>query len=132
MFLDPHVSFGQVSGIEPPSLALRLPLPVVSRMALMGRHERLSARRLYELGLVTELVEEGSLVDRAVEIARVVASASPAAVRATRRSWRRLSDGMVEPAMREGWDDVQKHWSHPDAAEGAAALRDKRPARWTL
>lgn len=130
-FLDPHVSVGQVSGIEPPSLALRLPLPVISRMALMGRDERLTARRLYELGLVTEVVEEGDLVDRAVEIARVVASASPAAVRATRRSWRRLSDGLVEPAMREGWDDVQKHWPHPDAAEGPAALRDKRRPAWT-
>ncbi|GAA4471223.1 enoyl-CoA hydratase/isomerase family protein [Phytohabitans houttuyneae] len=130
-FLDPHVSVGQVSGIEPPSLALRLPLPVISRMALMGRDERLTARRLYELGLVTELVDEAGLVDRAVEIARVVASASPAAVRATRRSWRRLSDGLVEPAMREGWDDVQKHWPHPDAAEGPAALRDKRPPVWT-
>lgn len=130
-FLDPHVSVGQVSGIEPPSLALRLPLPVISRMALMGRDERLTARRLYELGLVTELVEEGRLVDRAVEIARVVASASPAAVRATRRSWRRLSDELVEPAMREGWDEVQKHWSHPDSTEGPAALHDRRQPRWS-
>lgn len=130
-FLDPHVSVGQVSGIEPPSLALRLPLPVIARMALMGRGERLTALRLYELGLVTELVEPGRLVDRAVEIARVIAAASPAAVRATRRSYRRLSDGLVEPAMREGWDDVRKHWAHPDAAEGPAALRDKREPRWT-
>jgi enoyl-CoA hydratase/carnithine racemase len=130
-FLDPHVSVGQVSGIEPPSLALRLPLPVISRMALMGRHERLAARRLYELGLVTELVEESGLVDRAVEIARAIASASPAAVRATRRSWRRLSDSVVEPPMREGWYDVQKHWAHPDAAEGPAALQDKRPPAWS-
>ncbi|MFC0529976.1 enoyl-CoA hydratase/isomerase family protein [Phytohabitans kaempferiae] len=130
-FLDPHVSVGQVSGIEPPSLVLRLPLPVISRMALMGRHERLTARRLYDLGLVTELVGEDSLVDRAVEIAAVVASASPAAVRATRRSWRRLSDALVEPPMREGWDEVQRHWAHPDADEGPAALRDKRPPRWS-
>jgi len=129
-FLDPHVSVGQVSGIEPPSLALRLPLPVISRMALLGRHERVSARRLYDLGLVTELVPDADLLDRAVAIATTVASASPAAVRATRRSYRRLSDAVVEPAMRDGWEDVQRHWLHPDATEGPAALQAKRSPRW--
>lgn len=130
-FLDPHVSVGQVSGVEPPSLVLRLPLPVIARMALMGRDERVPARRLYELGLVTELVDDAELLERAVAVATVIASASPAAVRATRRSYRRLSDQVVEPAMRDGWEDVQRHWSHPDATEGPAAAQAKRPPRWS-
>jgi enoyl-CoA hydratase/carnithine racemase len=133
-FVDPHVSVGQVSGIEPPSLALRLPLGVIARMAALGASERLGAQRAYELGLVTELVDDSeghvALVERAVRIATDIAAASPAAMRATRRSWRRLADAMLEPAMRDGWEDVQRHWPHPDAAEGPAAFAEKRPARW--
>lgn len=133
-FTDPHVSVGQVSGIEPPSLALRLPLGVISRMAVLGATDRLSAQRAYDLGMVTELVDDSPghelLVERALQLATDIATASPAAVRATRRSYRRLGDALPEPAMRAGWEDVQRHWSHPDADEGPAAFTAKRPARW--
>ena len=44
-FFDPHVSIGVCSAREAVRLARVLPLPVVMRMALMGRHERLSAER---------------------------------------------------------------------------------------
>jgi enoyl-CoA hydratase/carnithine racemase len=129
-FLDPHVSVGQVSGVEPPSLALRLPLGVITRMAVLGSHDRLSAERAYQLGLVTELVEPGALVDRALELAGLVATNSPAAVRSTRRVLRHLMDQQVEPVMRLGWERVQKHWAHPDATEGPAAFAAKRPPEW--
>jgi enoyl-CoA hydratase/carnithine racemase len=129
-FLDPHVSVGQVSGIEPASLALRLPLPVVSRMALLGTAERLSVERAYQLGLVTEVVADENLVTRAVEIAVQVAAASPAAVRATRAVLRAQSAAICEPHMAVGWQAVQDHWAHPDATEGPAAFADRRPPRW--
>lgn len=129
-FLDPHVSIGQVSGIEPPSLALRLPYAVIARMALMGTAERLSAQRAYELGLVTELTDDDQLVPRALEIATAVAAGSPAAVRATRRALRAQSAALCEPYMQAGWDAVRAHWAHPDASEGPAAFADRRPARW--
>jgi enoyl-CoA hydratase/carnithine racemase len=129
-FLDPHVSVGQVTGVEPPSLALRLPLAVITRMAILGRHERISAQRAYELGLVSELTEPDALVPRALELARAVASNSPAAVTASRRVIRHLMDELVEPSMRLGWDRVQAHWSHPDATEGPAAFVAKRDPDW--
>ena len=129
-FVDPHVSVGQVSGIEPASLALRLPLGVVLRMALLGSRERLSAQRAFDLGLVTELTSEDELVDRALAIAADIASASPAAVRATRRSVRRLAEQVAEPAMRDGWGAVQRHWAHPDSAEGPRAFAEKRAPAW--
>ncbi len=128
-FLDPHVSVGQVSGVEPPSLALRLPLPVIARMALVGRAERLSAQRAFDLGLVTELVDGPMLLPRAIEVAEFIAAASPESVRRTRRALRRVADGL-EPLMRAGWADVQAHWGHPDADEGPRAFAEKRPAVW--
>lgn len=129
-FLDPHVSVGQVSGIEPPSLALRLPLGVVSRMVVLGVQDRLDARRAYELGLVSELTEPDALVPRALELAALVARNSPAAVRESRRVIRHLMDQVVEPSMRLGWERVQTHWPHPDATEGPAAFTDKREPAW--
>lgn len=128
-FLDPHVSVGQVSGVEPPSLALRLPLPVIARMVLVGRAERLPARRAFELGLVTELVDEPGLLARAIEVAEHIAAASPQSVRQTRRALRRVT-GQLEPLMRAGWSDVQAHWGHPDATEGPRAFAERRSARW--
>jgi enoyl-CoA hydratase/carnithine racemase len=129
-FLDPHVSVGQVSGIEPPSLTLRLPYGVIARMALMGTAERLSAQRAYELGLVSEIVEDERLVPRALEIAAAVAAGSPAAVRATRRALRAQSAALCEPYMEAGWDAVRAHWGHPDVVEGPTAFAERRPPRW--
>jgi enoyl-CoA hydratase/carnithine racemase len=129
-FLDPHVSAGQVSGIEPPSLAMRLPLGIISRMALLGAAERLSAQRAYDLGMVSELVDGDALLDRAIALAEQLAAASPESVRRTRRVLRRLTDQTLEPIMRQGWDDVQDHWSHPDADEGPLAFAEKRPPVW--
>jgi enoyl-CoA hydratase/carnithine racemase len=130
-FLDPHVSIGQVSGIEPASLALRLPYAVISRMALLGTFEHLSAQRAYELGLVTEVIGDDRLVDRALEIATALAAASPTAVRATRRMMRAQSATVCEPWMESGWVAVQEHWAHPDATEGPTAFAERRPARWS-
>ena len=49
-FFDPHVSIGLVAGREMVRLARVLPRSVALRMALMGKHERMSAQRAYELG----------------------------------------------------------------------------------
>ena len=43
----------------------------------MGKHERMSAERAYELGLVTEVVPHEDLLTRAKEIAEIVNSNAP-------------------------------------------------------
>jgi enoyl-CoA hydratase/carnithine racemase len=131
-FLDPHVSVGQVSGIEPASLALRAPIGVVARMALLGRHERLDAEAACRAGLVTEVVDDDALAARAAQLGAWIASGSPTAVRATRHVLRRLEASLVEPAMDAGWRAVQAHWTHPDAVEGPRAFAERRPADWSV
>ena len=49
--LRPHVSIGLVAGRELVRLARVLPRSVALRMALMGKHERMSVQRAYELGI---------------------------------------------------------------------------------
>ena len=129
-FTDPHVSVGQVSGIEPASLALRVPFNALAMLALAGRAVRWDAQRACELGLVTEVLPPDRLLERAHEIATAISAASPAAVRATRAVIRRLETTLVGLSMVEGWDAVQNHWGHPDAVEGPRAFFERRDAKW--
>lgn len=79
-FLDPHVSVGQVSAFETIGLLKKAPMEAVSRMALMGRSERIDARRAHQLGIVGEVVEPDRLRPRAQEMAEQIAAADPAAL----------------------------------------------------
>ena len=83
-FFDPHVSIGLVAGREMVRLARVLPRNIALRMALMGKHERMSAQRAYDLGMISEVVEHDKLLERAHEIADIVNSNAPLAVRGTR------------------------------------------------
>ncbi len=65
VFVDPHVSVGQVSALEPIVLARRMPLGPLLRMVMTGSHERIGAARAYELGIVTEVVPQARLMDAA-------------------------------------------------------------------
>jgi enoyl-CoA hydratase/carnithine racemase len=69
-----------------------MPFEAVMRMALLGRHERITARRAHQLGLVSELVDPPDLLDNAAQsLAERIAENSPAASRATKRTlWRTL------------------------------------------
>ena len=77
-FLDPHVSVGQVTAYEAIALARKAPFEAIMRMALVGRHERVSAERAYQLGVVSEVVDPPErLHDRAQELAETIARNSP-------------------------------------------------------
>jgi len=82
-FFDPHVSWGMVSALEPAGLLRRIPIGEVMRWALMSLDERMSARRAHEIGLVSEVVAEERLWERAHEIAAKVAAKHPSAVQGT-------------------------------------------------
>jgi enoyl-CoA hydratase/carnithine racemase len=130
-FFDPHVSVGQVVSFELMALLRKMPFEPVMRMALVGAHERMPASRAYELGLVSEVVEDpAKLRERAAEIAEMVARNSPVAMRATKRAlWGALEDGLTD-ACRKGAAHLVSVWGHPDQLEGPAAFVEKRDARW--
>jgi enoyl-CoA hydratase/carnithine racemase len=129
-FLDPHVDLGQVSGIEPAALALRLGVGALGRLVLLGRAGRLDAEEALATGLVGEVVDDDRLAPRLAELAAAVESASPTALARTRRLLRSLEERLVLGAMQEGWEAVQDHWLHPDAAEGPRAFAEGRPPAW--
>jgi enoyl-CoA hydratase/carnithine racemase len=85
-FFDPHTTYGMVSAYESVYMAQRMPVGEVARMALMGTAERMSARRAYEVGLVSEVTSPGGALAAAVECAAVIASYPAEAVQGTVRA----------------------------------------------
>jgi enoyl-CoA hydratase/carnithine racemase len=130
-FFDPHVSVGQVVAIEAIGLLRKMPFEAVMRMALVGRHERMSAQRAYELGMISEVVDPPEhLREVAQDLAERIARNSPAAMAASKRAlWRALEMGLTD-ACRAGSVDLVSMWGHPDQEEGPRAFAEKREANW--
>ncbi|MEO5873757.1 MAG: enoyl-CoA hydratase/isomerase family protein [Streptosporangiaceae bacterium] len=130
-FTDPHVSVGQVSAIETIALMRKMPVEAVLRMALVGRYERMSADRAFQLGLVSEVIDPPErLHEAAQELAEKIARNSPAALAATKRAlWGALEQGLTD-ACKAGAAELVGVWGHPDQAEGPAAFAEKREPRW--
>ncbi len=130
-FVDTHVSVGQVAALEPIGLVGRLPFSAIMRMALVGRHERLSAQRAFELGMVDELVDPPEELEAAAQrLAETIAKNSPSALMTTKRAiWNALETGR-EAALAEGMEYVKGFWNHPDNLEGPSAFSEKREPSW--
>ncbi|HTL84725.1 MAG TPA: enoyl-CoA hydratase/isomerase family protein [Acidimicrobiia bacterium] len=130
-FFDPHVSIGQVVSIEAIGLMKKMPVEAVMRMAFVGRYERMSAQRAYELGMVSEIVDPPEkLREVAQQLAEKIARNSPSAMAATKRAlWRALELGLTD-ACKAGAMDLVSMWGHPDQEEGPRAFAEKRDANW--
>ncbi len=85
-FFDPHVTYGMVAGFESVHLLQKLPLGEVLRMMLLGAWERMSAERAHQMGLVSEIVPQAELLERARWVARAIASAPVMAIQGTLRA----------------------------------------------
>jgi enoyl-CoA hydratase/carnithine racemase len=131
-FFDPHVSIGQVVSLEAIGLLRKMPVEAVMRMAFVGKYERMSAQRAYELGMVSQVVDPpDQLRAAAQELAETVARNSPSALAATKRAlWRALELGLTD-ACKAGAGDLVSMWGHPDQEEGPRAFAERREADWS-
>jgi enoyl-CoA hydratase/carnithine racemase len=85
-FFDPHVTYGMVSGFESVHLLQKLPLGETLRVVLLGAHERMSAERAHQLGLVSEVVPADELLEKSLWAAAAIASAPPLAIQGSLRA----------------------------------------------
>ena len=85
-FFDPHVTYAQPAVFEPTLMLAHMPFGDLLRMSLLGNHERLSAQRALDIGMVTEVTPAADLLERARWVATAIASAPPAAIQATLRT----------------------------------------------
>ncbi|MDQ0691387.1 enoyl-CoA hydratase/isomerase family protein [Arthrobacter sp. W4I7] len=131
-FNDPHVSVGQVSGLEPVTLLGRVGWSEIARLVLLGRELRIHAAEALRIGLVNEVVVPEQLMERAREMARTIAAQSPEAVRRSLGILRRARRSAVEADLQSAWSEILEHRKHPDATEGSLAFAERRQPRWTV
>lgn len=109
-------------------LPTRLPHPVAMRLALTG--ERLSGEQAFDLHLVSELAEPGEVLEAAVALATRIAENAPLAVRASKRLVNAAVQGDAAELLRLQAELQTEVLGSRDVAEGIAAFRERRPARW--
>ena len=85
-FFDPHVTYQMTAAYEPVQLLAKMPLQEVLRMALLGAHERMSAQRAFEVGLVSQVVADDDLLEAANWASSAIASAPPLNIQGTLRA----------------------------------------------
>ena len=131
-FFDPHVTYGMCATFEPLHMLQKMPFGEVMRMTLMGNHERLSARRALEVGLVSEVVDGEELLDAALHCARAIASAPALAVQGTVRSIWAGRELTRSQAIGMGYAFIGLGTSQESIAEGQAAFSSGRRIEWRL
>ena len=102
-FFDPHVSYGMPATYESILLVGRMPLGEVLRMQLTGAAERLSAKRAYEVGLVSEVVPRSELLSAAEQLATTIAASPTVAVQATLKAIWTAHDHGRRVALDQGY-----------------------------
>ena len=86
VFFDPHVTYGMPAAYEPMHMLQKMPFQEVMRMSLLGAHERMSATRAHEIGLVSEVAPRDELHERAAWAAQVIADSPPLVIQGTMRA----------------------------------------------
>ncbi len=129
-FFNPGVSIGQLAFVAPTTWTRWVPFPALMRMTLMGTKERLDSQRALELGIVTEVVSGDSLRGRAREIAGLISSNSPAAVRTSKRILWEALERNLSNAHKHAEELGAEYRGHPDSIEGPKAFIEKRPPKW--
>lgn len=85
-FFDPHVTYGMTAAFEPIMMLAKMPFQEIMRLSLLGNHERMSAQRAYEIGMVSEIVDGNALLNTAERAAHVIADQHPLGVMGTVRA----------------------------------------------
>ena len=130
VFMDAHVSVGQVAALEPIGLIGRIPFEAIMRMVLMGRHERFGPDRARELGLISQIFEEETFEAEVQALAETVARNSPTTMMVSKKAiWQGLECGR-QAALAYGLEAVKDLWDHPDNVEGARAFAERREPDW--
>lgn len=131
-FFDPHVTYGMTSSFESIHMAQRMPLGEVARMQLLGSLERMSARRAYEIGLVSEVVPPEGLREAAEWVAAAIAKQPPLAVQGTLRAIWAAKEMPRSQALALGYAYVKMGTSPESLREGQARFASGERPDWRL
>ncbi len=131
-FFDPHVTYGMAAVFEPMHMLQKMPFHEIMRLSLLGNHERMSARRAYEIGLVSEVVPLADLRSAAAWAARAIAEAPTRAVQATVRALWTARELSRSQALAMGFAFIGLGTDRAAIEAGQAAFRSGRRIQWKL
>jgi enoyl-CoA hydratase/carnithine racemase len=109
-------------------LPQRVPTAVALEMLLTG--DPVDAERAAAVGLVNRVVDDGTALEAAVELAAAIAVNGPLAVAATKRIAREASGWSPGDAWARQEEIVGPVFDSGDAREGALAFAEKRAPVW--
>ena len=110
-------------------LRRQIPYTLAADILLSGRH--LSAAEALRMGLIGEVVPDGTALDRAREVAAGIAANGPVAVQAVLRALRATEGVPEREAMRLDSDIGMAVFASDDAREGPRAFVEKRAPQFT-
>jgi enoyl-CoA hydratase/carnithine racemase len=123
-FGSPEVRWSILHGFGAMRLPQTVGMSVAMEMLLTG--ERIDARRAYEVGLISRLVEPAALMRTAEEMAQQIASNGPLAIRVTKElAWRGLHEHPEDMLRFYAAVTALIHETE-DAREGPRAFSEKR------
>jgi E-phenylitaconyl-CoA hydratase len=129
-FRDTHVERGFVGNRENLDIALKAGLGAALYMSLVGGQVELDAQRAQTLGLVQEVVAPGTALDRAFELADIIARNSPTAMARQLETLWNVTRMHHDEAVDYGWNLLRWQQQHPDSTEGAVAFAERREPDW--
>jgi len=109
-------------------LPQRVPRAVALELLLTG--EPIDAARAAAVGLVNRVVDDGTALDAAVELADVIAANGPLAVAATKQVVQSVPSWTPEEMWERQDEAVRPVFASEDAREGSTAFAERRPPVW--
>lgn len=131
-FFDPHVTYGMTAVFEPLLMMRRMPFGEIARLTLMGNHERMSAQRAYEIGLVSEVVAAAELRETAMRVATAIASQPAHAVQATVRALWTAAEQSPTAALAQGAELLAAGTTPEALEEGQKVFTSGKRIEWRL
>ena len=128
----PEINAGTIADAASIKLPRRMPYHVAMELLLTGRF--MDAGEAQRWGIVNEVLEPDALLDRAWELARLLANGPPlvfAAIKEVVREAENLrSQDALSRVMKRQFPAVDRLYGSEDLKEGARAFAEKRAPAW--
>ena len=128
-FSTPGVNIGLFCSTPMVALSRNVPRKRAMEMLLLG--EMLDAQSAADWGLVNRVVPAGQALNGALELARRIASKSPATVKIGKQAFYRQLEAPLSAAYEQAAHVMVENMMFADAREGIDAFIEKRTATWT-
>jgi crotonobetainyl-CoA hydratase len=131
-FALPEIRSGTVADAASIKLPKRIPYHIAMELLLTGRW--IDAEEAHRWGLVNQILPADKLMDRARELARLIASGPPLVMAAIKEVVRDAEDSKFQDALnrvtRRQLATVDRLYASEDMAEGFRAFAEKRDPVW--